>query len=69
MPKNTVTLDVRDDLRQGREPLRYQFQTEFPGTFAWDYVHRLPEDVAVKITKQKALATAAGDLPHCCGGH
>jgi uncharacterized protein (DUF2249 family) len=58
-------------LRNGHDPvpLRYQFEAEFPGTFTWEYVHRQPEDVAVRITKLKALATGADNVPHCCGGH
>jgi uncharacterized protein (DUF2249 family) len=58
-------------LRNGHDPvpLRYQFEAEFPGTFTWEHVHRLPEDVAVKITKLKPLATKAEAVPHCCEGH
>jgi uncharacterized protein (DUF2249 family) len=58
-------------LRNGHDPvpLRYQFEAEFPGSFSWDYVHRQPEDVAVKITKLQALAAAPLTVPHCCGGH
>jgi uncharacterized protein (DUF2249 family) len=58
-------------LRNGHDPvpLRYQFDAEFPGSFSWDYVHRLPEDVAVKITKLQPLAEAPAAVPHCCGGH
>ncbi len=58
-------------LRNGHDPvpLRYQFEAEFPGTFTWDYVHRHPDDVAVKITKVKPLAAATGAVPQCCGGH
>jgi uncharacterized protein (DUF2249 family) len=58
-------------LRNGHDPvpLRYQFEAEFPGTFTWDYVHRQPEDVAVKITKHKTLGPLAGELPSACGGH
>ena len=58
-------------LRNGHDPvpLRYQFEAEFPGCFAWDYVHRRPEDVAVKITKTQAFAAKTTETPHCCGGH
>jgi uncharacterized protein (DUF2249 family) len=58
-------------LRNGHDPvpLRYQFEAEFPGSFSWDYVHRRPEDVAVKITKLQVLADAPVAVPHCCGGH
>lgn len=56
-------------LRNGHDPvpLRYQFEAEFPGTFAWSYVHRLPGDVAVKISKVQALAVPGRTVPHCCG--
>ena len=58
-------------LRNGHDPvpLRYQFEAEFPAAFAWEYVHRLPEDVAVKITKTKALTGVRESTPHCCGHH
>jgi uncharacterized protein (DUF2249 family) len=58
-------------LRNGHDPvpLRHQFEAEFPAAFTWEYLHREPEDVAVKITKLKLLAGAADSLPHCCGGH
>ena len=36
-------------------PLRYQFEAEFPGTFAWDYLERGPEDFRVKLTKLQEL--------------
>lgn len=55
-------------LRNGHDPvpLRYQFEAEFPASFTWEYVHRQPEDVAVKITKLKPLERD-GELAHCCG--
>jgi uncharacterized protein (DUF2249 family) len=55
-------------LRNGHDPvpLRCQFEAEFPGTFTWEYVHRQPEDVAVKITKHQALQFT-GKLEHPCG--
>src|SRR5262245_51857516 len=58
-------------LRNGHDPvpLRYQFEAEFPGTFTWEHVHRRPDDVAVKISKVKAVQAVAGNAPHCCGGH
>jgi uncharacterized protein (DUF2249 family) len=57
-------------LRNGHDPvpLRYQFEAEFPGTFTWAHVHRLPDDVAVKITKLKSL-NGVSEVPHCCGEH
>ncbi len=36
-------------------PLRYQFESEFPGAFRWDYAERGPEDFRVRITKLKAV--------------
>ncbi len=47
-------------------PLRYQFQAEFPGTFAWDYVEQGPTDVRVKITKLAAVCKV--ELSSPCGG-
>ncbi len=57
-------------LRNGHDPvpLRYQFEAEFPGTFTWEHLRRLPDDVAVKITKLKALDMPAESCPHCCEG-
>lgn len=58
-------------LRNGHDPvpLRYQFDAEYPGAFTWEHVHRLPEDVAVRITKLKPLTARAEAVPHCCGEH
>jgi uncharacterized protein (DUF2249 family) len=58
-------------LRNGHDPvpLRYQFDAEFPASFSWEYVHRLPEDVAVKVTKVKALDVVTKVIPHSCGDH
>ena len=42
-------------------PLYHQFQAQFPGRFAWDYVEAGPETWRVRITR---LAPAGG----CCGG-
>jgi uncharacterized protein (DUF2249 family) len=59
-------------LRNGHDPvpLRYQFEAEFPNAFSWEYVHSLPEDVAVKITKVQLVV---GGLPKpvagSCGHH
>ena len=50
-------------------PLRYQFEATFPDTSSWDYAHRQPEDLAVKITKHKALEPIAGELPSACRRH
>jgi uncharacterized protein (DUF2249 family) len=48
-------------LRNGHDPvpLRYQFDAEFPGTFSWEYVHQLPGDVAVKISKVPTITACA----------
>ena len=48
-------------------PLRYQFEAEFPGSFAWDYVERGPSDFRVKITKLEAIPE--GDTHPGCGCH
>lgn len=59
-------------LRNGHDPvpLRYQFEAEYPGSFTWEHVHHLPDDVAVKITK---LQLVVGGLPKAvagsCGHH
>src|SRR5258708_13978997 len=56
-------------LRNGHDPvpLRYQFDAEFPGTFTWEYVHRLPEDVAVKNNQIKNLPRGAKRTAHFFG--
>lgn len=36
-------------------PLRYQFEGEFKGAYAWDYLEKGPEEFRVKITKLRAL--------------
>ncbi len=33
------------------KPLYYQFQAEYPGTFAWDYLETGPETWRVRIGK------------------
>ncbi len=35
-------------------PLRYQFEAEWPGAFAWEHLEKGPEDWRVKITKLKS---------------
>ncbi len=47
-------------------PLRYQFEHEFNGAFAWEYLEQGPEEYRVKITKLKAVH-APGELPGGCG--
>lgn len=68
--ENYIRLGVGEHfvLRNGHDPvpLRYQFEAEFPGTFTWEYVHRMPEDVAVKISKIKATAPGPTSFPHRC---
>lgn len=49
-------------------PLRYQFEAEFPGAVGWEYLERGPEEFRVKITKLRATAGAAPELPEACGG-
>ena len=69
-----IALPVDDHfiLRNGHDPvpLRYQFEAEYPDSFAWEHVHNRPEDVAVKITKVKLVV---GGLPKAtagsCGHH
>lgn len=46
-------------------PLFYQFSAEWPGTFTWEHLVRLPEEVHVKITKVKALVES-GPAPTAC---
>ncbi len=36
-------------------PLRYQFEGQFPGAFAWEYLEQGPEEFRVKITKLAAV--------------
>ena len=51
-------------------PLRKQFEAEFPGTFAWDYLERGPEDIRVKLTKlQKLPAAVVSGQSYGCSGH
>jgi uncharacterized protein (DUF2249 family) len=47
-------------------PLYHQFQAQFPGRFAWDYVEAGPETWRVRITR---LASASGCCGGCGGGH
>jgi uncharacterized protein (DUF2249 family) len=59
-------------LRNGHDPvpLRYQFEAEFPGSFTWEHVHNLPEDVAVKITKEKLVVGGLTKVvAGSCGHH
>lgn len=44
-------------------PLRYQFEAEFAGAFAWEYLEKGPEEFRVKITKLKALPPAPAAAP------
>ena len=72
--KTFVDLKVGEHfiLRNGHDPvpLRYQFEAEFPGSFSWEHVHQLPEDVAVRITKVKVLTGGLPDIvAGSCGHH
>jgi uncharacterized protein (DUF2249 family) len=40
-------------------PLRYQFEAEFPGACAWEYLEQGPADFRVKITKLQELPPAS----------
>jgi uncharacterized protein (DUF2249 family) len=44
-------------------PLRYQFESEFPDAFSWDYVERGPDDFRVKITKLQAISAPTASAP------
>ena len=44
-------------------PLRYQFEAEYSGAFAWDYIERGPDEFRVRITKLKAITPKAPALP------
>lgn len=46
-------------------PLYYQFQSESPGTFSWDYLQNGPDEWHVSIKK---LARSDGPSGGCCGG-
>ena len=48
-------------------PLYYQFQTELPGQFAWNYVENGPEQWRVRIVKQRA-GHSNGQCCGSCGG-
>lgn len=72
--KTFVDLKVGEHfiLRNGHDPvpLRYQFEAEFPGSFSWEHVHNLPEDVAVKITKVKLVTGVLTKVvAGSCGNH
>ncbi|HYG21272.1 MAG TPA: DUF2249 domain-containing protein [Verrucomicrobiae bacterium] len=46
-------------------PLYYQFSAEWPGTFKWQHLLKLAEEVHVKITKTAALAGVGENLKSC----
>ena len=52
-------------------PLRYQFDAEFPGAVGWEYLHRGPDEVRVKITKKEVVVspTQPRQLPAACSSH
>ena len=45
------------------KPLYYTFQSEMPGTFAWDYLEQGPQVWRVAITKRRKDPGST-----CCGG-
>lgn len=47
-------------------PLRYQFDAEFKGAFAWEYLEKGPEEFRVKITKLRSAEAPASE-PSGCG--
>ena len=50
-------------------PLFHQFSAEWPGAFTWEHLVKGPDELRIKITKVKAIATPAEPVAHCCGGH
>ena len=40
-------------------PLYYQFSSQFPNAFTWEYLLRGPEEFQVKITKVAAIVESA----------
>ena len=54
-------------LRNDHDPvrLRDQFSTQWPGSFAWEYVVNEPDDFRVKITKLKETRPATVSAPGC----
>jgi uncharacterized protein (DUF2249 family) len=48
------------------KPLYYQFQSDAPGSFEWEYLARGPETWRVATTRVGAGAPASGGS--CCGG-
>ena len=44
-------------------PLYYQFEAEYAGAFAWEYLERGPEEFRVKITKLRAVTGSVATLP------
>jgi uncharacterized protein (DUF2249 family) len=47
-------------------PLYYQFSAEWPGTFTWEHMLKLPEEVRVKVMKIKALEEPGVNAGSCC---
>src|SRR5215510_15043919 len=43
-------------------PLYYQFSAEWPGAFEWKHLVKQPEEVRVKITKLKPVASTIPEL-------
>lgn len=49
-------------------PLRYQFDAEFKGAFAWEYLEKGPEEFRVKITKLRPVGSPAAMPGGCSSG-
>jgi uncharacterized protein (DUF2249 family) len=50
-------------------PLFYQFSAQWPEAFTWEHLVNGPDEVRVKITKLKPVASATQITPGRCGGH
>lgn len=57
------TMEIVND--HDPRPLYYQFQSESPGSFSWDYAQNGPDVWRVGIKK---LARSDGPASGCCGG-
>lgn len=49
-------------------PLRYQFEAELPGQFAWEYLEQGPDTWRVAISRTRNGTAAAGSCCGSCGG-
>ena len=50
-------------------PLYYQFASQFPGAFTWEYLLRGPDEFQVKITKLAAVEAPEPGTVSSCGSH